>query len=95
MAATKTPEAPARQSFEDQVTAQLQNAKARLDQIGAKGNESLKKASADIERKVRDLKTASAVHASRAKAEIDADVKAFTASVDEMAANVKSRSNKK
>jgi hypothetical protein len=49
----------------------------------------------NIDRKLQDMKTTNATLVSRAKADIDADVATFKASIDELATRVKTHSGKK
>src|SRR5690349_8244611 len=96
MATTKTQEGPSAtiKAYEDKISAQMQDAKARLEQIEAKAKEknaqaeltavnSLKTAKQNIDRRLQDLKATHATHVARAKADIDADVAAFKASIDD------------
>ena len=87
-------------AYENKIAAQVQEAKARLDQFEAKAKEKsaqaeisaihgLKTAKQNIDRRLQDLKTTSSVYAAQAKAGIDADVAAFKASVDELAGKFK------
>jgi F0F1-type ATP synthase membrane subunit b/b' len=87
-------------AYEDKVKAQVQEAQAKLEQFEAKAKEktaqvdiavisSLKTAKQHIDQKVHDLKTTHDAHVACAKADIDADVARFTASVDELAAKFK------
>jgi len=108
MATAKTQAAPnpTVKAYQDKISAEVQESKARLQQVEAKAKE--KKAQADIatiktlrtaqeyiDRKVADLKTTHAANMSRAKADIDADVATFKASVDRLTASVKGQSSKK
>jgi predicted RNA-binding protein with PIN domain len=108
MATAKTQAAPSPtlRAYQDKISAQVQESKARLQQLEAKAKE--KKAQADIatidtlntaqeyiDRKVADLKTTHAANISRAKADIDADVATFKASVDRLTASFKGQSSKK
>jgi len=80
--------------YEAKVKAQLEEAKARLDQFGTKASEkgaqaksaasaSLNTAKQNIDRKLQDLKTTHASNVARAKADIDEDVAAIKSSIDE------------
>jgi len=93
-------------SYQDKIAAQMRDAKAKLEQFEAtaKGKSaqqeaaaigSLKAAKQNIERKLQDIKTTNATLVSRAKADIDADVAMFKASIDELATRVKTPSGKK
>jgi len=93
-------------TYEEKVKAQLQGAKARLEQFEAKASEkgaqaetaainSLKTAKQNIDRKLQDLKTTHSSNVARAKADIDADVVTIKASIDELAAKAKTGSAKK
>jgi len=92
-------------AYEDKVKAQLQDAKASLDQFEAKAKEKgaqaeitalngLKTAKANIDQRLQDLKKTSDTHVARAKADIDADVATFKASVDNFNARFKSATKK-
>ena len=92
-------------AYEDKVKAQLQDAKARVDQFEGRAKEKgahaeitavngLKTAKANIDRKLQDLKKTSDTHVARAKADIDADVATFKASVDNFNAKFKSSAKK-
>src|SRR5262245_16999844 len=91
-------------AFEDKVTAQVQEGKARLEQLEAKEKgaqseldaiNSLKATKENIHRKVQDLKTTHEDHVARAQAAIDADVAAFKARIEELNAKLKFQSEKK
>jgi hypothetical protein len=80
-------------AYVEKARAQIQEGKAKLDQIQAKAKEKqaqaeagaiyrLKATKQNIDRKVQDLKTTSDAHLAHAKADIDADISAFKASVD-------------
>ena len=105
---TKTPEAPGStlKAYEDSINAQIQGVKAKLDEFNAKARDKaaqgeaaavdrLKTAKANIDRKLQDLKTTHASNVARAKADIDADVATFKASVDELAGKLKTQTAKK
>ena len=102
MSTTKTQAAPnlTLKAYEDKVTAQMQQAKARLQQFEAAAKEkgaqgetvainSVKTAKQNIERKLQDLKTTHDSHMAPAKADIDADVAKLKASIDELVAKFK------
>ena len=97
MATTKAQEAPTHtlKAYADKIVAQLQGAKAKLDQIDAKAKQKvtpaeatavakLKTAKQNIDRKLQDLKTTHATNVARAKATIDADLAKFKATIDQM-----------
>jgi len=88
------------QEFEQKIKGQVEQTRAKLDEIQAKAKEKrtevetatiarLNTARQDIDRKVQDLKSAHQEHVARAKSEIEADVAKFKASVDEFTAKVK------
>ena len=92
--------------YQDKVAAQLQEAKARLEQFEAKAKEQraqteitaingLKTAKQNIDRRLQDLKTTHDAYVARARAEIDADVAKFKGSVDDFAAKFKTSSTRK
>ena len=92
-------------AYEDKVRAQLQDAKARVEQFEARAKEKgaqteitavngLKTAKANIDRKLQDLKKTNDTYVARAKADIDADVATFKASVDSFNAKFKSSAKK-
>jgi hypothetical protein len=89
-------------AHQDQMSAQVQEAKAKLDLLEATARQ--KKAQAEIDSinllmsarhnldgRIRDLKTTHNTNVTRAKAEIAADVVKFKSSVDELAARLKNR----
>jgi uncharacterized membrane protein len=87
-------------AYEDKVRAQLQEGKAKLDQLNAKAKEKQAQAELDvvgrlnatkqnIEKKLQDLKTTDDVQVPRAKADIDADVASFKSSINELAGKIK------
>jgi wobble nucleotide-excising tRNase len=105
MATTNTPSTPQApnptlKAYEDKVRAQVQEAKAKLEQFEAKAKEQhaeteitainrLKTAKQDIDRKLQGLKTAHDEHLARAKAEIDQDVSKFKASIDTLSGKLR------
>ena len=103
---TQVAPSPTIKAYEDKITAQLQLAKAKLEQLQAKAREksaqgeiaainSLTTAKQNIDRKLQDLKATSDSNVARAKADIDADVATFTASIDQLAGKVQSWSARK
>jgi len=104
---TTTPKASATlKAFEDKVTAQVQEGKAKLEQLEAKAREKgaqseldavnrLKATKENIHRKVQELKTTNEEHMARAQAAIDTDVAAFKARIEELGAKLKPESAKK
>jgi hypothetical protein len=103
---TQAPPHPTLKAYEDKITAQMQEAKARLEQFEAKARDktaqsetaaiaSLKTAKQNIDRKLEDLKKTHDTNVARAKADIDADVAKFKASIDELAAKLKTHTAKK
>ena len=91
--------------YEDMVAAKMAEAKARLEQVEAKAKEkgaqaeiaavsSLKTAKQNIDRRLQDLKGTHASNVARARADIDADVATFKASVDQLAGKFKTQSKK-
>jgi uncharacterized coiled-coil DUF342 family protein len=102
---TTTPKATLK-AFEDKVTAQVQEGKAKLEQLEAKAREtgaqsaldainSLKATRENIHRKVQDLKTTHEDHMARAQTAIDADVAAFKTRIEQLGAKLKPESAKK
>ena len=105
MTTTPTQSGPGAQNatlkaYEDKVRAQLQEGKAKLDQVNAKAKEKQAQAEIDvvsrlnatkqnIEKKLQDLKTTADVQVSRAKADIDADVASFKSSINDLAGKIK------
>jgi hypothetical protein len=101
MAITNTSKAPdTLKTYEAKVTAQVQAAKAKLEQFQAqvKGKSthedagvvsSLQSAKQNIDRKLQDLKKTTDSNLTRAKADIDADVAKFTSSIDELGTRLK------
>jgi F0F1-type ATP synthase membrane subunit b/b' len=107
MATANTQHAPsyALKAYEDKVNAQIDSAKAALSQFEAKAKgkqaqaeidaaNALKTAKENIDRKLKDLKTTHASLVARAKADIDADVSTFKASIDGLTAKFKTNSKK-
>jgi len=93
-------------AYQDKITAQLQEAKAKLEQFEAKAKEkkaqaeidtinSLKTAKQHIDRKLQDLKTTHDSNVTRAKADIAADVARLTGSIEELGTKFKTSSAKK
>jgi F0F1-type ATP synthase membrane subunit b/b' len=87
-------------AYQDKISAQVQEAKAKLDLLDATARQkkaqaeiaaiaSLNTAKQNIETRLKDLKATHESNASRARAEIDADVVKFKSSVDELAAKLK------
>jgi len=102
MTTTNTPQAPSPtlKAYEDKVRAQVQEAKAKLEQVEAKAKEQkaeteitalnrLKTAKQDIDRKLQGLKTTQDEHMAQAKADIDADVSRFKASIDTLSGKLR------
>jgi undecaprenyl pyrophosphate synthase len=94
--------AAAIKAYADKVGAQIQEGKARLEQLEAKAQ--VKKAQAEIaaiaglmtarkslQQKVQDLTTTHQSNVPRAKAEIDADVASFKSAIDELGAKLKAQ----
>jgi hypothetical protein len=104
---TTTPKASATlKAFEDKVTAQVQEGKAKLEQLEAKAKEQgaqseldaisgLKATKENIHRKVQDLKTTHEDHMARAQTAIDSDVAAFKTRIAELGAKLKTEPAKK
>jgi F0F1-type ATP synthase membrane subunit b/b' len=93
-------------AYDEKIKAQMQDAKAKLEQLEAKARDktsqadtaainNLKTAKANIDRKLQDLKKTHDANVTRAKADIDADVATFENSIDEVSAKVKASSPKK
>ena len=89
-------------AFEEKVSAQLQEAKAKIDEIEAhaKGKVaqaeidaiiSLKTKRQEIEKKRQELKTSGEAKAAQIKAEIETDMARFKASLDQIGTKVKSQ----
>jgi len=87
-------------AYQDKISAQVQEAKAKLEVLEATARQkkaqaeiaaiaSLKTAKQDIETRLKDLKTTSESNASRAKAEIDAEVAKFKSSIADLGAKLK------
>lgn len=90
-------------TFEEKVSAHLHEAKSQIEAIeaGTKGElaqaevdaiKSLKKQRQEIEKKSRDLKTSGEEKAAQIKAEIEADIAKFNATVEQFGAKLKSKS---
>jgi hypothetical protein len=91
---------PTLKAYEDKVRAQVQEAKAKLEQFEAKAKAQkaeteitaisrLKTAKQDIDRKLQGLKTTQDDHLAHAKADIDADVSKFKASIDTLSGKLR------
>jgi multidrug resistance efflux pump len=91
---------PTLKAYEDKVRAQVQEAKAKLEQVEAKAKEQkadieitainrLKTTKQDIDRKLQGLKTTQDEHLAHARADIDADVSKFKASVDTLSGKLR------
>ena len=89
-------------AFEEKVSAQLQEAKSKIDEIEAhtKGKmaqaeidaiKSLKTKRQEIDKKRQDLRTSGEAKATQIKAEIEADLAKFKASLDQFGTKVKSQ----
>lgn len=102
---SNTPEGPSAtlKAYQDKIAAQIQEAKSTLEQFEAKAKEKkaeaevatinkLKTAKQNIDQKLQDLKTTNSAHVTQAKAEIDAEVAKFKASMDEIATKLKTHS---
>ena len=85
--------ATTQQTFEEKVTATMEESKAKLRQIEATAKEkgsqaeaaavsSLQAANENISRKMKDLKTTHASNVARAKADIHEDVEKLKAAID-------------
>lgn len=86
---------PTLDAYQDRITALAREAKAKLEEFAIKATgkaaqaeiaaiTSLNLAKANIDRKLQDLKSTHQEYQARAKAEIDADVAKFKASVDQL-----------
>jgi hypothetical protein len=93
-------------AYEDKVNSQIQEGKAKLEQLEAKAKQksaqaelnainSLKGTRENIQRKVQDLKTTHESHMAHAQTAIDADVAAFKARIGELSATLQTESAKK
>lgn len=89
-------------AFEEKVSAQLQEAKSKIDGIEAQAKGKLAQAEIDainsfkvkrqeIDKKRQDLKTSGEGKAAQIKAEIEADMAKFKASLDQFGTKVKSQ----
>jgi regulator of protease activity HflC (stomatin/prohibitin superfamily) len=89
-------------AFEEKVTAQLQEAKAKIDEIEAQVKEKLAQAEIDaikffkttrqeIDKKRQKLKASSETRGAQLKAEIDADVAKLKTSLEQFSTKVKSQ----
>ena len=87
-------------AYESKVSAQIQEAKAKLELLEAKAKETkaqadivaintLKTAKENINRRIQDLKTTHDSNVPRAKADIDSDVVSFRTAIDELGARLK------
>jgi uncharacterized protein YukE len=88
------------EAFEDQIAAQIQEGKARLEQLEAKAKgkgaeaetaaiNTLKAAKQNISRKVQELKRTHESDMATAKADIEADVADLKSAIDALGAKLK------
>jgi uncharacterized coiled-coil DUF342 family protein len=86
-------------AYENKVNAQIQEGKAKLEQLEAKAKQksaqaelnainSLKGQRENIQRKVQDLRTTNENQIARAQTAIDADVAAFKARIEDLSAKL-------
>ena len=104
---TMTPTASATlKAYEDKVNAQIQESKARLEQLAAKAKEKsaqaelnaingLKGTKENIQRKVQELKTTHENRMAAAQTAIDADVAALKVRIEELSAKLQTESARK
>jgi hypothetical protein len=89
-------------AYEDKVSAQIQEVKAKLDQLEAKAKEKraqaeidainkLKNLKQNIGQKVQDLKNTHDSNVTRAKADIDAQIATFKAVITELGDKLKAQ----
>lgn len=94
------PQSTLLKAYEEKITAQVQEAKAKLDEFEARAKEQkaqgeidvigkLKTAKQNIDRKVQELKTTHETHVARAKADVETEVARFKTAVDELGAKLK------
>jgi hypothetical protein len=94
------------QAYEDKIAAQIRAANARIDQFEASAKpkraqaeitaiDGLKAARQNIERMLADLKTTREAHVTRAKADIDAAIVSFQASLEDFRHTFTTPSEKK
>jgi hypothetical protein len=102
---TNNPSSPQMQNatlkaYEDKIRAQVQEAKAKLEQFEARAKEKhadaeisainqLKTSRQDIDRKLQELKSTQEANMARAKEVIDADVAKFRASLDTLSGKLR------
>jgi uncharacterized phage infection (PIP) family protein YhgE len=93
-------------AYQDKIAAQIRDAKSKLEQFEATAKDKgaqqeaaavsrLNAVKQNIDRKLQDIKSTNATLVSRAKADIDADVAMFKASIDELATRVKTPSGRR
>src|SRR5512133_3354488 len=93
-------------AYEEKITAQVQEAKAKLEEFEARAREQkaqgeidaigkLKVAKQNIDRKLQELKTTQETHVARAKAEVDTEVVRFKTAVEELGAKLKAHATTK
>jgi hypothetical protein len=93
-------------AYEDKITAQIQEGKAKLERLEAKAKESGAQAELDainslkgtretIRRQVQDLKTTHENQMGHAKTAIDTDVAAFKTRIEELGNRLKTEAAKK
>lgn len=89
-------------AFEDKVSAQLQEAQAKIDEIEAHAKGKLAQAEIDaikafhakrqeIEKRRQELKTVGEAKAAQVRAEIESDIAKLKSSVDQFSTKIKSR----
>jgi hypothetical protein len=89
-------------AFEEKISAQLQEAKSKIEEIEAKTKGKLAQADIDainalktnrqeIDKKRQDLKTSGEAKAAQIKAEIESDLTKFKTSLDQFGTKVKSQ----
>jgi hypothetical protein len=97
---------PTLKDYEDDIAAQIREAKAKIEQLEAKARDkgtqgttaainSLKTAKQNIDTKLQDLKTTHDSNLARAKTDIETDVARFKASIGELTEKLKTESAKK
>jgi hypothetical protein len=102
MSTTNKQDAPSAtiKAYEDKIVSQLQQARSKLQQLEAQAKDkraqaevatisSLKTAQQNIDRKLQDLKKTHDTHVTQAKADIDADIATFKASIDQLTERVR------
>lgn len=100
------PQSALLKAYGDKLSAQVQEAKAKLEEFEARAKEQkaqaeidaigrLKTTKQNIDRKLHDLKETHETHVARAKADVEAEVARFKTAVEELGAKLKAHATTK